>query len=63
MTYTIKVHKTHATISVYESGKMISQYKTIELPKSELEEMEYFTENDIKNWLRWNNGSYHAVKS
>ena len=47
------------TIRVYERGKLIAKYRSY--PQSKEEFTEYWTENDIRNFLR-NSGDYYKVK-
>ena len=62
MKYTIEVHHTFAIICVYEDRKLVAEYYTQELPNDKLEKMCEYTESDIKNFLRFESGSYYLVK-
>ena len=64
MKYTIKVNeqKRTATIRVYEGRELVAKYRTLPFGKSEFEGITNWTEGDIKNFLRFENGSYYLVK-
>lgn len=47
------------TIRVYEKGKLIAKYRSY--PQSKDEFTEYWSENDIRHFLR-SSGDYYAVK-
>lgn len=47
------------TIRAYENGKLIAKYRSY--PQSKEEFSEYWTENDIRNFLRYS-GDYYEVK-
>jgi hypothetical protein len=61
-TYTIKVNKSKqtATIRIYYKGYLDHKYRTIKEDKDVINSMEYFTETDIKSYLR-NNNTYSVV--
>lgn len=54
MNYRISLNKGRrtATIREYENGKVVSKWRTVRLSRKEFESLEYFTEDDIKNYLR-----------
>lgn len=60
--YKIKVNKQKqiATIRIYYKGYLDHKYRTMKEDKETIEQMEYYTENDIKAYLR-NNNSYYKV--
>lgn len=64
MTYTIKVNeqKRTATIRVYEGSELIAKYRTLPFGKDDFVAVSHWTESDIKNFLRFENGSYYLVK-
>lgn len=47
------------TIRVYENGKLIAKYRSY--PQSKDDFSEYWTEHDIRNYLR-NSCDYYVVK-
>ena len=47
------------TIRAYENGKLIAKYRSY--PQSKEEFSEYWTESDIRNFLRYS-GDYYEVK-
>ena len=49
------------TIRTYEGDELISKYRTLDFPKDVFQDMEFYTENDWKNFLRTQNGSYFNV--
>lgn len=49
------------TIKVYENGKLSEIYKDDFASREDIENAEYWTENDIKDYLRMS-GSYYKVK-
>ena len=49
------------TIRKYIDGKLFSKFRTMTLSKDEFEEMEMYTENDWKNYLRTEQ-SYTVVR-
>lgn len=57
----IDSEKRVATIECYENGELYATYRTNELTEQELEEMDYYTENDIRDYLR-SSGDYYVVK-
>lgn len=59
--YKIKVNKQKqtATIRIYYKGYLDHKYRTMKEDKETIESMEYYTENDIKAYLR--NNSYQIV--
>lgn len=58
---TVDTQKRVATIECYENEELYATYRTNELSDQELEEMDYFTENDIRDYLR-TSGDYYVVK-
>lgn len=64
MKYTIKVNeqKRTATIRVYEGSALIAKYHTMPFSKEDFKTVSHWTEGDIKNFLRFENGSYYLVK-
>lgn len=64
MKYTIKTNeqKCTATIRVYEGSELIAKYQTLPFSKEDFITVSRWTENDIKNFLRFENGSYYLVK-
>lgn len=64
MKYTIKTNeqKRTATIRVYEGRELVSKYRTLPFGKDDFAAVSHWTENDIKRFLRFNNGSYYLVK-
>lgn len=64
MKYTIKTNeqKRTATICVYEGGAFIAKYRTLPFGKEDFITVSLWTESDIKNFLRFENGSYYLVK-
>jgi hypothetical protein len=61
-TYTIKVNKSKqtATIRIYYKGYLDHKYRTIKEDKETINVMEYFTQEDIKQYLR-NNNTYSVI--
>ena len=39
-----------------------NKFRTVKMSKSEFEELEFNTENDWRNFLKTENGSYYQVK-
>lgn len=39
-----------------------NKFRTVKMSKSEFKELEYNTENDWRNFLKTENGSYYQVK-
>lgn len=64
MKYTIKTNeqKRTATIRVYEGSELIAKYRTLPFSKEDFFTVSHWTESDIKNFLRFENGSYYLVK-
>lgn len=64
MDFTIKVNeqKRTVTIRVYEGSELIAKYRTLPFGKIEFEGITNWTEGDIKNFLRFENGSYYLIK-
>ena len=64
MKYTIKTNeqKRTATIRVYEGSVLIARYRTLPFSKEDFKAVSHWSENDIKNFLRFENGSYYLVK-
>ena len=62
-TYTLSIdtEKKVATINAYDNGELYIVYSTNELTDAEMEEMEYYTSNDIADYLR-SSGDYYVVK-
>ena len=60
--YKIKVNKSKqtATIRIYYKGYLDHKYRTIKEDKETIESMEYYTQEDIKAYLRSNN-TYQVV--
>lgn len=48
------------TIRAYENGKLIAKYRSYPQGK---DYSEYWTENDIRNFLRYSNDYYEVKKS
>lgn len=61
--YTIKLNRSRqiATIRIYHLDKIFAKYRTLKIDRETFEAMEYFTSNDIKNYLR-NNNNYFKIK-
>lgn len=61
MTYTITFNRSRKTYTIrkYDNGKLVTKYRTY--PQGS-EYSENWTENDIKNYLRYNDGDYYIVK-
>lgn len=64
MKYTIQTNeqKRTATIRVYDGSKLIAKYRTLPFGKDDFVTVSHWTEGDIKNFLRFENGSYYLVK-
>ena len=64
MTYTIKTNEKQrtATIRVYEGRELIAKYQTYPFGVEDFKTVLHWTENDIKNFLRYEDGSYFEVK-
>lgn len=64
MKYTIKTNeqKCTATIRVYEGSVLIAKYRTLPFGKDDFVAVLHWSESDIKNFLRFKNGSYYLVK-
>lgn len=64
MTYTIKTNKQKrtATIRVYEGRELIAKYQTCPFSVEDFKTVSHWTEGDIKNFLRYEDGSYFKVK-
>jgi hypothetical protein len=64
MTYTIKTNEKQrtATIRVYEGSELIAKYRTMPFSKEDFITVSHWSESDIKNFLRFENGSYYLVK-
>lgn len=64
MKYTIKTNeqKRTATIRVYEGSELIAKYLTLPFSKEDFKTVSNWTESDIKNFLRFESGSYYLVK-
>lgn len=58
-TITLNRSKKTYTIRVYEDGKLFAKYRSF--PQGS-EFSENWTENDIKAYLRYNDGDYYEVK-
>lgn len=61
MTYTITFNRSRKTYTIrkYDNGKLVTKYRTY--PQGS-EYSENWTENDIKNYLRYNDSDYYIVK-
>lgn len=61
MTYTITFNRSRKTYTIrkYDNGKLVTKYRTY--PQGS-EYSENWTENDIKNYLRYNDGDYYIVR-
>lgn len=61
MTYTITFNRSRKTYTIrkYDNGKLVTKYRTY--PQG-AEYSENWTENDIKNYLRYNDGDYYIVR-
>lgn len=59
--YTITFNRSRKTYTIrkYDNGKLVTKYRTY--PQGS-EYSENWTENDIKNYLRYNDGDYYIVK-
>lgn len=64
MTYTIKTNEKQRTVTicVYEGSELIAKYRTLPFSKEDFKTVSHWTESDIKNFLRFENGSYYLVK-
>lgn len=64
MKYTIKVNeqKRTATIRVYDGRELVAKYRTLPFGKEVFKTVSHWAEGDIKNFLRFENGSYYPVK-
>lgn len=64
MKYTIKTNeqKRTATIRVYEGRELVAKYRTLPFGKEDFKTVSHWSESDIKNFLRFENGSYYLVK-
>lgn len=62
-TFAVKTNKKArtATIRVYYNGKIFCKYRTCKMSREEFEDFEYFTQNDIDNFLKTDQ-SYYEVK-
>lgn len=61
MNYTITFNRSRKTYTIrkYDNGKLVTKYRTY--PQGD-DYSEHWTENDIKNYLRYNDGDYYIVK-
>lgn len=64
MKYTIKVNeqKRTATIRVYDGKEFVAKFRTLPFDKKDIGAVYHWTEHDIKNFMRRENGSYYLVK-
>ena len=60
MNYTITFNRSRKTYTIrkFDNGKLVAKYRTF--PQGS-EYSENWTENDIKNYLRYNDGDYYEV--
>lgn len=58
--YTIAVNKSAKTYTIrrYDNGKLTAKYRTYR----QAEISDFWTENDINNYLRYNSGDYYRIK-
>jgi hypothetical protein len=61
MEFTLNINKDtrKVIISVYENGKLLTEYETLPFSEESLKAMVHWTDNDIKTFLRFSNGGYH----
>lgn len=64
MKYTIQTNeqKRTATIRVYDGSNLIAKYHTLPFGEDDFVTVSHWSENDINNFLRFENGSYYLVK-
>lgn len=64
MDFTTKTNKREriATIRVYEGSELIAKYRTLPFSEEDFKTVSHWGDIDIKNFLRFNNGSYYLAK-
>lgn len=51
-----------AIIDVFEHGEQVVKYETLPFEDDSFKTVAHWTESDIKNFLRYESGSYYEVK-
>lgn len=61
MEFTLNINKDtrKVIISVYENGKLLTEYETLPFGEEDLKAVVHWTDNDIKTFLRFSNSVYH----